>query len=310
MKPWPGLEPFGRTLALPNSGLNLFFYDTIMEGGDESGPAAGETVLLVHGLGDEADSWRYLLPELAAYCRVLAVDLPGFGRSGRPSKSLSAPYLVSVLLELLDRLNISSATLVGSSLGGLLCQQITLTHPQRASGLVLLDGTLVATDQALSLRLLLFMIPGLGELLYTRLRRDPQAAYETLRPYYSDLDSLPEVDRDFLFQRVNERVWSNRQRRAYFSVLRRLATWSPRQQKELPERLDLCQVPTLAIWGDQDRIISIEAARSLVRQQPTARLVTIPGAGHLPHQEQPQAVLSAILEDGRLPLSKPRMSKK
>lgn len=295
MKPWPGLEPYGRTLALPQSGFDLFLYDT--------GPAQGATILLVHGLGDEADSWRYLLPALAGGQRVLAPDLPGFGRSGRPGRSLSAPFLVSALLELLDELGPSPVLLIGSSLGGLLCQQIALSQPERAAGLVLLDGTLLATGQALNLNLLLFMVPGLGELLYTRLRRDPAAAYDTLRPYYADLDGLPEADRDFLYRRVNQRVWSNSQRRAYFSVLRQLALWSPRQQKSLPERLGQCQVPTLVLWGEHDHIVSIDAAQALIRLQPTARLVTVAGSGHLPHQERPQAVVDAISQDGRLPFS-------
>lgn len=293
MQPWPTLAPFGRTLALPEAGFDLFLYDT--------GPAQGPTVLLVHGLGDEADSWRYLLPALAAGHRVLAPDLPGFGRSGRPLRSLSPPFLVAALLELLHSLDAWPVLLVGSSLGGLLCQQIAIDHPERVTGLVLLDGTLVATGQALNLNLMLFMIPGLGELLYTRLRRNPEAAYDTLRPYYADLDALPEADRSFLFQRVNERVWSNSQRRAYFSVLRNLALWSPRQQKGLPRRLGRCQTPTLVLWGQHDRIVSIDAAQTLIRCQPTARLVTVPGAGHLPHQERPGTVLDAIREDRRLP---------
>jgi pimeloyl-ACP methyl ester carboxylesterase len=297
MKPWPALDQYGRTLTLPESGLDLFFFD--------SGPAEGATILLVHGLGDEADTWRYLLPELAVGNRVLAVDLPGFGRSTSPGRSLPAPYLTSVLLELLDRLGVAQAVLVGSSLGGLLCQQIALSEPDRAAGLVLLDGTLLATGQALNLNLLLFMVPGLGELLYTRLRRDPAAAYETLQPYYADLEAMPAADRDFLYQRVNERVWSDSQRRAYFSVLRNLALWSPRQQKGLPGRLAGCQTPTLVLWGEQDRIIAMDAAQTLVRLQPTARLVTVPGAGHLPHQERPQAVLDAIRENGRLAVAAP-----
>ena len=70
----------------------------------------------------------------------------------------------------------------------------------------------MATRQALNLNLLLFMIPGVGEWLYTRLRRDPQAAYDTLRPYYADLEGMAQADRDFLFQRVNERVWSDKQK--------------------------------------------------------------------------------------------------
>ena len=292
MQPWPTLEPYGRTLALPKSEVDLFCYDT--------GPAEGATILMVHGLGDEADTWRHLIPELAAAHRVLAPDLPGFGRSSRPSRSLSPPFLVSVLLELLEMLNTEPALLVGSSLGGLLCQQITLERPERASGLVLLDGTVVATRQALNPRLLLFMIPGIGEWMYTRLRRDPAAAYDTLRPYYADLDGMAEADTDFLFQRVNERVWSDRQKGAYFSVLRQLASWTPRQQKDLPNRLGRCQIPTLVIWGEHDAIISADAAKTLIRLQPTARLVTVAGAGHLPHQERPQAVLNAIREDRRL----------
>jgi len=292
MRPWPTLEAYGRTIPLPKSGVELFTYD--------NGPAGGQTILLVHGLGDEADTWRYLIPELSAGYRVLAPDLPGFGRSSRPDRPLSAPFLVSVLLELLDTLNVTSALLVGSSLGGLLCQEIVLTRPERATGLVLLDGTLVATGQVLNMQLLLFMVPGVGEWLYKRLRRDTQEAYDTLRPYYADLDSLPQADRDFLFQRVNERVWSDKQRRAYFSVLRQLALWSPRQQRSLPERLVVSQVRTLVIWGEEDRIVSVAAAEKLVKQQPSARLVTIAGAGHLPHQEKPAAVLEVMWKDGRL----------
>lgn len=292
MRPWPALKPYGRTLSLPESGVDLFFYDM--------GPAEGATILMVHGLGDEADTWRYLAPELAAAHRILAPDLPGFGRSSRPSRSLSPPFLTSVLLELLETLDVGPALLVGSSLGGLLCQQIALERPEKTSGLVLLDGTVVASRQALNPRLLLFMIPGVGEWMYTRLRRDPAAAYDTLRPYYADLEGLAQADADFLFKRVNERVWSDKQKGAYFSVLRQLASWTPRQQRELPERLGRCQVPTLAIWGEHDAIISVDAAKTLIRLQPTARLVTLPGAGHLPHQEQPKAVLNAIREDGRL----------
>lgn len=292
MRPWSALEPFGRTVSLTKSGVELFLFDT--------GPSDGATILLVHGLGDEADTWRHLVPALAGRHRVLAPDLPGFGRSSQASAALSPPFLASLLLETLDLLEEPAVLLVGSSLGGMLCQQISVAQPERASGLVLLDGTMVATSQAVNLTLLLFMIPGVGEWMYTRLRRDPQTAYDTLRPYYAGLEGMSAADQDFLFQRVNERVWSARQRQAYFSALRQLALWSPRQQKGLSEKLSRCHVPTLAIWGASDAILSVEAARRLTQLQPTARLVTIAGAGHLPHQEQPEAVLRAIRQDGRL----------
>jgi pimeloyl-ACP methyl ester carboxylesterase len=152
----------------------------------------------------------------------------------------------------------------------------------------------VARSQKIDLATLLFLIPGLGEWLYTRLRRDPQAAYQTLAPYYSHLDELPEADREFLFQRVNERVWSDGQRRAFFSTFRNLARWLPGQQRDLPSRLSALGVPTLVVWGEADRINLIENGRALAELQPTARLVVVPGAGHDVHQEDAVAVLEAI----------------
>ena len=292
MEPWPLLQEYSRTIKLPKSDVELFFYDT--------GSAGKPTIMMVHGLGDEADSWRHLIPGLVDKYRILAPDLPGFGRSALPNAALAPSYLLSVLIELLDQLDLSQAILVGSSLGALLCQQISLEIPERVTGLVLLDGTLVASGQSLNLRLLLFLIPGIGEWFYKRLRKDPKAAFETLRPYYADLNGLPQRDKEFLFRRVNQRVWSEKQRKAYFSTLRQLALWTPRQQKELPGRLSRCRVPTLAIWGKEDAMVSVEAGRKLTQLQPTARLELIDEAGHMPHQERPQSVLETIQKDGRL----------
>jgi pimeloyl-ACP methyl ester carboxylesterase len=127
-----------------------------------------------------------------------------------------------------------------------------------------------------------------------RLRRDPQAAYRTLAPYYGCLDELPEADRTFLFERVNERVWSDGQRRAFFSTFRNLARWLPGQQRGLLSKLSTLGVQTLVVWGEADRINSIENGRALAELQPTAHLVVVPGAGHNVHQENAGAVLEAI----------------
>jgi len=297
MQPWPALAPYGQTIQLLGSEVDLFYYDT--------GPADGATILMVHGLGDESDTWRHLIPDLASRHRVLAPDLPGFGRSSLPTRSLTPDFLMTVLTEFLHELEQTPVVLIGSSLGGVLCQEIALTKPQLARGLILLDGTIVTGRQALNIGLLLFVIPGIGEWLYTRLRKNPLAAFDTLEPYYADLEAMPGDDRKFLFQRVNERVWSNSQRKAYFSILRNFARWTPGQQKGMLARLQNCLVPTLALWGASDHMIDISVAEKLTQLQPTCRLVTIPGAGHLPHQERPKEVLRVIYEDMRLLVSGP-----
>jgi len=110
------------------------------------------------------------------------------------------------------------------------------------------------------------------------------------------LDELPKADREFLFQRVNERVWSDGQRRAFFSTFRNLAGWLPGQQRGLPSRLSTLDIPTLVVWGEADRINPVESGRTLIECQRSAQLAAVPGAGHNVHQESAEAVLKAIRE--------------
>jgi pimeloyl-ACP methyl ester carboxylesterase len=286
------LEAYADTVTLPQSGLSVYVYDV--------GEPESSAMMLIHGLGDEADSWRHVIEPLSARFRIVALDLPGFGRSDKPRRAYSVPFLCDTVLALMDALSIAGATLVGNSLGAVIAQSIALERPERVRGLVLIGGMLLTRTQPLNLAMLSFLLPGVGEWLYTRLRKDPQAAFETLRGYYADLDGLPEADRSFLFQRVNERVWSDGQRRAYFSVLRNTAKWVPAQQRGLDEKLAQLATATLVIRGAHDQLMPLENAQALVDVQPSAKLVTIPGAGHLPQQERPQALLDAILADDRL----------
>ena len=292
MRAWPGLEGYAGRVTLAQRGLSLYVYDA----GKPESPA----VMLIHGLGDEADSWRHVVEPLSTRFRVVALDLPGFGRSDKPKLAYTVPFLCDTVLALMDTLSIANATMMGNSLGAVIAQSIALERPERVRGLVLIGGALLTRKQPLNLAMLLFLLPGVGEWLYTRLRKDPQAAFETLRGFYADLDGLPEADRSFLFQRVNERVWSDGQRRAYFSVLRHVARWVPGQQRGLDEKLAQLATPTLVIRGAHDQLMPLENARALADVQPSATLVTIPGAGHLPQQERPQALLDAVLADDRL----------
>lgn len=283
---WPALQPFARPFFLPSQRMNLFLY--------EAGSPDAPPVLLVHGLGDEADTWRHILPGLSEQYRVIAPDLPGFGRSDRPGLAYTPAFFRDVLHELLDTLDIMQVMLVGHSLGATLAHSISLDYPGRVSRLALLSGSLLARNQKLDPATLLYLVPGLGEWLYTRLRKDPQEAYRSLEPYYYSLENLPKADRDFLFERVNQRVWNDGQRRAFLSTLRNMARWLPAQQRGLPARLAGLQTPTLVLWGEADRVNSMQGGLALVESQPSANLVSVPGAGHNLHQEKPQEVLQAI----------------
>jgi pimeloyl-ACP methyl ester carboxylesterase len=289
MQPWPGLEPHGRKAALPKNGLSLFYY--------EMGAPSAPALIMIHGLGDEADTWRHVIGPLSERYQVIALDLPGFGRSDalRARRSYSLTFLRDTLLELMDVLGFANATWMGHSLGAVIAQSAALEQPERVAQLFLVSGSLTTRAQKLNPVILQMSLPFLGARLYNSLRGQPQTAYETLRPYYANLDALPEADRRFLYQRVNERVWSDGQRDAFLSILRHLVWLAPGRQRAAEEKLARLKTPTHAIWGESDVINSVESGQALVSIQPTAKLTVIPNAGHNLHQERPEAFLKAVL---------------
>src|SRR5512136_213880 len=118
MSPWPELERYARTVRLPKHGLALHVYDA---GGGTATP-----MLLIHGLGDEADTWRHLVTPLSAERRVIALDLPGFGRSDQPARPYTLPFFQDIVIELLDILVVQRAILIGHSLGAIIAHSTAL----------------------------------------------------------------------------------------------------------------------------------------------------------------------------------------
>ncbi|MGO9411465.1 MAG: alpha/beta fold hydrolase [Spirochaetia bacterium] len=282
----PKLGPLARSVTLPASGNMVFLY--------EAGAPGAPGMLLVHGLGDEADTWRRVIHALAERHHVVAPDLPGFGRSPMPPRGRLAPsYLIAVLTELVRHLGMAPVTLVGSSLGATLAEGIALAHPEMVSRLILVDGGLL-DGARLDAGMLLGLLPGLGESRYRRLAGDLDAAYGSLRPYYADLDALPAEEREFLRERVAERVASRSQMRAYFSILRSFVGWLILKGRLLTRRARALPIPTLYVWGGRDHIVPVETGERTSRRHPGAKLAVIPEAGHLPHQETPREFLRVI----------------
>jgi pimeloyl-ACP methyl ester carboxylesterase len=278
--PHPTLEAFARRLE-PGG---LFFYDA----GPNANSIAGSVVVLIHGNGDEADSWRHVIPTLAEQHRVIAPDLPGFGRS-RPSGPGDLHDLAAGVLRILESEHLKSVHLVGSSMGAVVAGLVA-QHVQ-ASSLVLCGGSassLGLSEPSAGVKALLE--PGVGEAYYTGLRdAGIDAAYDTLKPYYANLENLSESDRSFLKNRVWARVWSDLQRAAFFAGLRSL--FDPNLSLSLDS---LEPLRTLLLWGEHDQIMPIGAAHKLHAALLNSKLEIVPEAGHLPHQERPEAFASTL----------------
>ncbi|MEI6386461.1 MAG: alpha/beta hydrolase [Spirochaetota bacterium] len=292
MLPWPALAPLARAAASgaapDREESQLFYFDSAPEGRNGS-PA----IMFIHGLGDEADSFRHLFPLLAPEHRLIALDLPGFGRSPT-NKPTSLAGCAAAVRTVAAHARASRLILVGSSLGAAIAQMVASEVPELAAGLVLLDGGMPLRSKP-SPALLAMAVPLLGEGRYRAFRRDHGAALRSLYPYYADFAALPQTDQDFLASRVAARVESERQLRAYFSLLRDTILNAGKLEKRLIAALSDASRPRAIVWGEADLVMPLEAGRELARLAGgDIQLQVIKGAGHLPHQEQAEAMAAII----------------
>ncbi len=100
----------------------------------------GPAVLLLHGLGGFAETWRHNVGALTPRATVYALDLPGFGRSAKPRASYRLPFFARVVGAFVDSLGLGQVSLVGHSLGGAIAIAYALTQPTRVERLALIGG--------------------------------------------------------------------------------------------------------------------------------------------------------------------------
>ena len=258
-------------------GLRLHLRDSAP--GDTSGRPV---VLMLHGFGGSLHSFEPWAEGLAATHRVIRIDLPGAGLTGAdPSGDYSDERGIELLAALLTQRGVARATVLGHSMGGRLAWRFAEAQPARVHKLVL-----VAPDGFASPGFEYGKAPDVGLLARAMTFALPRAVLRmSLAPAYAQ----PEVVMtDALVQRYHDLMRAPGVRPA---ILARLAQLNLLPPEPLLRRI---AAPTLLVWGDQDQMIPIANAQDYLKALPNARLVVLPGVGHVPHEEAPAAGLAAL----------------
>jgi pimeloyl-ACP methyl ester carboxylesterase len=248
-------------------------------------PGTGSPILLVHGILVSAREWDDVTPLLARRHRVIAPDLPGFGRSGKPA---DFPYgrvgYCDHLVALLDALGLEKVTVVGHSMGGGIAAELAARSPERVDKLVLLDAHCYPLDLDLKARLPL--IPVLGRIIFTKLY-----GRSLFRDYFKkdvwNGAGPPTWDR---VDRFYDEFSPPEAREAAYRVLCATVDVAP-----LAALLPSVKAPTLVLWGEDDRLIPPRLGERLSRAIPGARLELIRGACHAVNEQFPEQVADRIL---------------
>ena len=249
----------------------------------------GPPLLLLHGAGENALDWRWVMPDLAAAHSVYAPDLPGSPGSAIPATGYSPGFFERFVAAFLDALGVERASMIGNSLGGLAALRLALSEPARASSLVLVGSAGLGREVSPALRAL--ALPGYGALAVAWGKTPPGALQRALGRAA------------LLFARTRRAplVWLRTQYRlgrtpgfleAQLAAIR--AQVGLRGQRELlAECLPSLRMPVLVVWGARDRILPECQGKEAATRLSEGRLEIFPDCGHLPHVERPGSFVAA-----------------
>ena len=247
---------------------------------------AGPALVLIHGFGSSLYTWKDVIPALAAGHDVVALDLPGFGQSDQPT-DLSFEDLPRAVLGLMDGLGIDRAAVVGNSMGGATAVALAAGEPGRVTALVLIDAAGFNLGPADRPGMVSFAMSRAGSLL-GRLPGKRLVVEASLRQVFHDPSHVtPERLSEYLAAAL---------RPGTLPAIRSLGASLGERQALVVQSLPRIQAPTLVLWGDDDRWIPLAHADRFVAAVPGSRKVVIPGCGHVPQEEKPEAVTRLLLE--------------
>jgi pimeloyl-ACP methyl ester carboxylesterase len=252
----------------------------------------GPAIVFVHGLSGSWPNWLEQLPVFAGDHRVIAMDLPGFGHSPMPEERITISAYARILDGLLETLGVDAATVVGNSMGGFVSAELAIAYPQRVERLVLVSAAGISTYRHRH-----------AERFEPYLRRAaPMIAVYTgwtaaksdwvaRRPGLRNL-TLGLVTRHP--SRLPAALAAEQLRGAgkpgFMQALRANIDYPVR------ERLPEIACPTLIVWGEEDRVITVADASVFGELIPNSRKVIFEGTGHLAMLERPAAFNELLSE--------------
>lgn len=239
----------------------------------EMGRADAPCVVFLHGFGADLLTWQYCLAPLAAQYRLIALDLPGHGRSSVDVGEATLGFMTGWLAEALDELGVFEAHFVGHSMGAKIALGLALVHPERVQSLGLIAPAGLGGD---------FHHATLDEFL-SDTAQAPVLAAHLLGP--KSLTLIPA-----LAGSLTDACADPERSAALKRLLGQAKTYGLALS---PEGFDWSKVrvPVMILWGDCDKLIPMPGAHRLPQH---SSLHIVEGVGHLPHIEAPGRVVAAL----------------
>jgi pimeloyl-ACP methyl ester carboxylesterase len=254
----------------------------------------GPPILFLHGFPQTGRCWAPVARNLGGSHRIVAPDLPGFGRSARP-RAYDLATVAGTVVATMDALGIEKTGVVGHDFGGAVAFRLALSYPDRVERLGIINSPYRKLDLRHGWHMLLFNLPVLPEAIFTlaghraidfvlrapALKKDAFEP-EALEEYHQAFGSLERLRSAFAYYRTVTRQ----------TIIRAL----PRPGRGAPKPPKPIEMPLLVIWGIADPALPVELADGIARSIPHARVERVADAGHFVPEEQPEIVAALLKE--------------
>ncbi len=261
------------------AGMNVHFRD--------EGPKSDqEPIVLIHGTSASLHTWDGWVEVLKEQRRVIRFDLPAFGLTGPdPQNNYTIEHYAEVVIAVLDKLAVKKSVLAGNSLGGYIAWATAVFHPDRVSKLILVDASGYPYDPE--------SVP-----LAFKLSQNPIAShlFKNVLPKSLVEKSVKDVygNPDLVTDELVERYYQLSLREGNRSALK--ARFEQTLPGALADEISTINVPTLLIWGKQDKLIPLKFGKKFAQELPNSQLVIFDDLGHVPHEENPQKTVTAVID--------------
>jgi pimeloyl-ACP methyl ester carboxylesterase len=247
---------------------------------------SGEPLVLIHGIGSRWQMWEPVLDRLAPHREVIALDLPGFGASPMPPPGTPAgpESLTTLVQEFLVETGIDRPHVAGNSLGGLIVLELARRGQVRSAHAVSPAGFANRRESALARGLLWSGVraarrlsPRADALMGSRAGRTLALSQYVAHPTY-----ITPADAAASLRALADAPWFD-------------ATLPTLRDGHFGDGAGIA-VPVTISWGDRDRVLLRRQLWQAAAAIPQARIVPLPGCGHLPTYDDPELVARVMLE--------------
>ncbi len=265
-------QSWGEQKTFDYQGIKINYYEA----------GQGPPLILLHGFGACAYTWRFLGPALAADHRVFTLDLKGFGLSDKPQDGKYAVRdQAEIVAAFMHARNLQDAVLIGNSMGGAVALmtyfKLREETPARIKGLVLIDSA--GYPQKMPWFVSMARMPVLGT-LGARLLSPRFLTGMALRKCYYNREKITD-------EAIDTYAYYGSLPGAREAVQQTALQIIPPDMAAMIAQYQKIRVPTLIIWGEKDEVVPLAGGRNFKRDIPDSELVILPRCGHIPQEEEP-----------------------